>query len=385
MAKGNKSQLKQLKEELRDAGLRRGSKQCPATSSLQRDAQLHGIRSRFNPYGLKVTKQKHEIVGRSVRGVEGNPAVSKQISEDHVALHAELAARKKTGGLIDRRFGEDDPNMTPEEKMLERFTKEKQKRARNTDIFNLENDQLTHYGQALEDFDNYDDINSDDDNVNIDQIMVERTHFGGFETDTRKKTRSEIMEEIMTKSKQHKYERQKEKEDDELEREALDDELRDIRSLLAQLPNPVETPRDKTDEKYDEALREMIFDKRAKPTERLKTEEEIAEEEAEKLKKLEEDRLQRMRGEQVVEAEVKRRGPAVADDLDDDFASSEDEDMAYAFGKGLESHIDKNEDEDSTNCIIESEYNENLADEDSTNSIINESEYNGNLAEDSSN
>lgn len=32
----------------------------------------------------------------------------------------------KVGGIVDKRFGESDSNLTPEEKMLERFTKEQQ-------------------------------------------------------------------------------------------------------------------------------------------------------------------------------------------------------------------------------------------------------------------
>ena len=50
---------------------------------------------------------------------------------------------------------------------------------------------------------------------------------------------------------------------------------------------------------YDAALREMVYDKRSKPTERIKTDEEIAQEEMERLQKLEEERLKRMRGEEV--------------------------------------------------------------------------------------
>jgi len=34
--------------------------------------------------------------------------------------------KNKVGGVVDRRFGEDDFNLSPEEKMLERFTKERQ-------------------------------------------------------------------------------------------------------------------------------------------------------------------------------------------------------------------------------------------------------------------
>jgi hypothetical protein len=41
-------------------------------------------------------------------------------------LLKELKNKGKTGGIVDKRFGEENPNLTPEEKMLERFTKEKQ-------------------------------------------------------------------------------------------------------------------------------------------------------------------------------------------------------------------------------------------------------------------
>ena len=38
----------------------------------------------------------------------------------------ERVRRNRTGGVIDRRFGENDPGMDPEERMLERFAREKQ-------------------------------------------------------------------------------------------------------------------------------------------------------------------------------------------------------------------------------------------------------------------
>jgi nucleolar protein 14 len=38
----------------------------------------------------------------------------------------ERMRRNKDGAFIDRRFGENDPNMDPEEKMLERLARERQ-------------------------------------------------------------------------------------------------------------------------------------------------------------------------------------------------------------------------------------------------------------------
>lgn len=67
--------------------------------------------------------------------------------------------------MIDRRFGENDKNMTPEEKMLERFTRERQSQTSKNSLYNLEDDDgsdndgitLTHYGKTLSLGDNNED------------------------------------------------------------------------------------------------------------------------------------------------------------------------------------------------------------------------------------
>ena len=38
----------------------------------------------------------------------------------------EMKNKGHVGGIVDKRFGENNPQLTPEERMLERFTKEKQ-------------------------------------------------------------------------------------------------------------------------------------------------------------------------------------------------------------------------------------------------------------------
>lgn len=90
---------------------------------------------------------------------------------------------------MDRRFGENDPTMTPEERMLERFTRERQRESKGT-LFNLEEeDELTHYGQSLSNLDDFDHIGlglddgNDEDGGQIDQGTVRRVHFGGFESE----------------------------------------------------------------------------------------------------------------------------------------------------------------------------------------------------------
>lgn len=79
----------------------------------------------------------------------------------------EFEKKNHAGGIVDRRFGENDPTMTPEERMLERFTKERQRASRGA-AFNLEDDEeLTHYGQSLSKLDDFEEagfgLNDEDD------------------------------------------------------------------------------------------------------------------------------------------------------------------------------------------------------------------------------
>ena len=80
--------------------------------------------------------------------------------------------------------------MPLEERMLERFTRERQRASKGA-VFNLDDeDELTHYGQSLsklDDFDNVglglDDEEDEDGAGQIDSRTVQRSHFGGFEDD----------------------------------------------------------------------------------------------------------------------------------------------------------------------------------------------------------
>lgn len=182
--------------------------------------------------------------------------------------------------------------------------------------------------------------------------VVRREHFGGnfdandSDDDTknddpeRVKTKSEVMQELIAKSKMYKHERQQQHEEDLDEIEDLDAELGEIQGLLSNI-GPLSRTQPtymKEMRSYDAALREMVHDKRSKPSERTKTEEEIAQEEKERLETLERERLRRMRGEDeepVEESSGKK--PAVrreGDDLDDDFVPDEGEEDLYGFGKG---------------------------------------------------
>ncbi|KAK0542379.1 nucleolar complex protein 14 [Tilletia horrida] len=436
------SQLSQLKARIKSEGIsdrrqqsksaknkkkqnnNKNAKQSPDESAAARAARLAAIVG-DNPFESKITKQKHQVLTlKKPKTIAGKPGAAKQaaISARQAQLLPEYHARAKAGSFVDRRFGENDPTLTPEERMLERFTKEKQRRsARNSSAFNLndgEDDfQLTHYGQSLSGLDDLDDIPLDDDDEegglsgNIDKNTTSRSHFGGFQEkeqdgdqdgEERKKSKAEVMSEIIAKSKFAKHERQKVKDADDDLRHELDAELGDIRGLLFSMA-PVENKDSKEDEEaakdkakaygdpsksgpnaiplggkkaptaeekkaeadseidqatssslskpnlignsYDAFVRELAFDRRAKPTDRLKTEAELAAEQAELLQKQERARLKRMRGERDDSDEDddgtsrkrgRKGGAPQGDDLDDDFVfDGETAADVYGLGRGL--------------------------------------------------
>ncbi|KAK9325544.1 nucleolar protein 14 [Lipomyces orientalis] len=389
-----KSQLKQLKERLKTSGftgqtnIKKNPKRVPAATRADKDEMLMSIRAEFNPFEIKTTRQKHgDILGRRVQGAVGKPGLSKQIGEENRrrTLKRELERKNKVGSVIDRRFGENDPTMTPEERMLERFTRERQARSsRSSTLFNLEDDDmyeadtLTHYGQSLsldqDDFGANNQFSDNDDDSGLKRSTPDHDYTGDgsdIEGPERKKSKNEVMKEIIAKSKMHKHERQKAKDEDLEEIENLDSEVNDLRALLfkssaSASTQPDSMPSDANrDTEYDEHVREMAFDRRAKPSDRTKTEEEIAEENAKKLKELEAQRLRRMRGEVSEEEDdgtPKGRAPQ-ADDLGDDFLS--DDAAGFGFGRGLdesdsESELEGEEIEDSEVEESEEEETDNV-------------------------
>ena len=73
-------------------------------------------------------------------------------------LLKEYEEKGRAGGILDKRFGENDPTMSLEERMLERFTKERQRASKGA-AFNLEDEEeLTHYGQSLSKLDDFDNV-----------------------------------------------------------------------------------------------------------------------------------------------------------------------------------------------------------------------------------
>uniref|UniRef100_A0A8U8AQ40 NOP14 nucleolar protein n=1 Tax=Geospiza parvula TaxID=87175 RepID=A0A8U8AQ40_GEOPR len=267
-----------------------------------------------NPFEVKVNRQKFDILGRKTKNDVGLPGVSRS-----------KAIKKR--------------NQT-------RFTLERQQNYGKKNIYNLnEDEELTHYGQSLAEIEKLNDIvDSDSDTEERGTLSAELTaaHFGGGggllrkkvsseqqdEEEEKPKSRKELIEEMIAKSKQEKQERQIRRESALELTEKLDKDWKEIQTLIARKA-PKSERKDKEVEKpkpdeYDMIVRELGFEMKAKPSERLKTEEELAKEEQARLQKLEADRLRRMRGIDE-EANKKRPSHMSADDLADGFILDKDD------------------------------------------------------------
>uniref|UniRef100_A0A250Y5M4 Nucleolar protein 14 n=1 Tax=Castor canadensis TaxID=51338 RepID=A0A250Y5M4_CASCN len=298
-----------------------------------------------NPFEVKVNRQKFQVLGRKTRHDVGLPGVSRAraVRKRTQTLLKEYKERDKSNVFTDKRFGEYNSNISPEEKMMKRFALEQQRHHEKKSIYNLnEDEELTHYGQSLADIEKHNDIvDSDSDTEERGTLSAELTaaHFGGGvrppykktspqedEEGNKPKSRKELIEELIAKSKQGKRERQAQREDAMELTEKLDQDWKEIQTLLSRKTAKSENKEKKEKPKpdaYDMMVRELGFEMKAQPSNRMKTEEELAKEEQERLKKLEAERLARMLG-KGEDGHVKRPKHMSADDLNDGFTLDRD-------------------------------------------------------------
>lgn len=286
-----------------------------------------GGEAEVNPFERRNISIKHKVLGK----VKSKKAERKSVS---LARMEAFEARKRTllvedkqdnksNTFIDRRFAEDE-DIPEEDKMLMRFQRERLARLRKGSAFAMDDDEgeqeeLTHGGTALGEMTKFDDFGgdiSDSDEENLGRDTVRDYHFGGGfvpagEGEERKRSKKEIMEEIIAKSKMYKAEKRKEKDERDEMLEQLNSDFADISALLA--PN-VRAPKaqkgqdgapvrrkdppdgDQGLDEFDAMTRELATEMRAHATQRLKTPEEIAQEERDALVAAEKQRRRRMQG-----------------------------------------------------------------------------------------
>ena len=328
---------------------------------MQRNTALQNIREAFNPFEIKAPSRisKHDVTtvktmkGEHGKAVLGRPGVTKSKGEEvrRQTLLVEMQRRNKAGNLVDKRIGEGDPTLAPEEKAQRRLEREISGWGKDRSVFDLEDsegeeDLLTHGGRALlglggeEESDDFEVGSLEGSSEDEDGERRKKRRRDGRsdaeqreeeeEQPKRKKTKAEAMEEVIAKSKLHKYERQKAKEQDDALREELDKGLGDLKAFLFAFKQPTAPDSNvsaatavmndvymnparaalisgaaglDSDKDYDRRLRELTQERRSKPADRTKTDEEKAKEQTERLQLLEEQRLRRMKGEEDDEDE----------------------------------------------------------------------------------
>ncbi|XP_058053923.1 nucleolar protein 14 homolog [Anopheles bellator] len=270
-----------------------------------------------NPFETQVLKAKFSVLNRdpqsrqSIRAsVKPGALRSRAIETRKRTLGKEFATQHKTNRFVDAR--KDGKN----------FRQQQQSNAsRRKEMYNLS---LTHRGQTLEELERFDDpVDNDDDDASdgedgglLDDAFTSAAHFGGGsdeEDDPSRKDRKTVIEEMIANAKRLKADKQRENDEVYEMMQKLDSSLK---TLMPQVGEHLrkDSDRPKLDD-YDRVMREMIFERRGAPAEKLNSEEQ-ARTEQEKRETLERQRQERMK----IEAD---RGPNVtqkhrsADALDD--------------------------------------------------------------------
>lgn len=289
---------------------------------------------KVNPFEVKVNRQKHDVLGRKSKSDRGLLGVSrnKAIKKRKATLLQEYVLRNKSSTFMDKRIGEFDSDMNPDDKMAARLAQER-KISQKKNVFSLnEDEELTHLGKSINDMENHDDPRSDDEDLydKLGRDFTEKTNFGGFLTKAdpssdAAKSRREAIDQLIAESKKLKYERQVEKDENFELTEKLDKDWKEFQSLLAASKNKKSAAGDKeasTDD-YDVLVKQLKFAPLAgQASERVKTEDEIAQAERKRLEKLEQERKARAQGTETRKGANKRQ-LASADDLDDSFYKRE--------------------------------------------------------------
>lgn len=113
-----------------------------------------------NPFEIRTNKKKYDILGQKASKFErGRPGQSRTRANEirSKTLLSDYERRKKAnyGGIVDKRIGENDANLDPDEKNLKRWAAE---RKATTTLMELnKEDVLTHAGKPLSEIERFDE------------------------------------------------------------------------------------------------------------------------------------------------------------------------------------------------------------------------------------
>lgn len=298
------------------------SKKNVSTEAFALKKKQTAPKNGINPFEVHKNREKISILGRKQQNDKGMPGISrgKATKKRKETLGREYVEKHKVNKFKDNRVGKSG-TMTQEEVASARFIAERlnQFKSKKQSLFNLNDNEevlLTHKGHTLEEVEQFHDTISDDDDDEIgklDAAFTGAAHFGGENLDGDGKKRKSAIEDLIAEQKRRKAEMTIEKEVVSELTHKLDEDWRSLIPLMDIQQENDERP--KPDD-FDRALKEMVFERRGTVTDKLTSEDKLLKKEKARLEKLEQDRLNRMKG--ITEEEVKQKHRS-ADDLDDGY------------------------------------------------------------------
>jgi nucleolar protein 14 len=279
-----------------------------------------------NPFEIsgrqKGVKQKHLVHNRPVSKPKSTEQALESLQRRQSQLRSNLKSTKKANVFVDKRIGQYDSTMSRDDQMLARLVKERSRQSHRASKFRLDDDDnniLTHKGSRL-DPNKTEQIYSDDEDDYRGQLEAVDTelHFGGSGLSSKQADpyggssnaalsqvygqRKTELDDLILRRKIQKAERMQVKEAQVDTIEKMDETFAELSQLLSYRKNQkVKFPRKHTKEdeemkEWNLEMKEMMMKPKRKATDRTKTPEEIAKNEAERLHELETRRMARMNG-----------------------------------------------------------------------------------------
>ncbi|XP_055809873.1 uncharacterized protein LOC129880063 [Solanum dulcamara] len=294
-----------------------------------------------NPFETIWSRSKFDILGKKRKGEQRRigEARSSAIEKRKKTLLKEYEQSAKSSMFVDKRIGENDEGLGEFDKAIMRSQRERQvKLKKNKYNLSDEDEEDFEIGASLgrDDFDEEVPFDEDEEDHGRDDksaILGQLNSHGSQnaqagpmeEEENRKKSKKEVMEEIIQKSKFFKAQKAKDREENDELTEQLDkdftslvnskallsltqpDKIHALKALVnknisvgnvkkdevADAPRKGSIGKEKPDT-YEMLVSEMALDIRARPSNRTKTPEEIAQDEKERLELLEQERQKRM-------------------------------------------------------------------------------------------
>ncbi|XP_057721840.1 uncharacterized protein LOC130935927 [Arachis stenosperma] len=338
-----------------------------------------------NPFESIWSRRKFDVLGQKRKGDTRRIGLARSlaIEKRKKTLLKEYKQSTKSSVFEDKRIGEGDEALDEFGKAILRTQRERQLNMK------LSKKSKYHLSDEEDDFDEPNTLGLERDDFE-DEMLPDDDGDEAYETKrksalglhmqiptetsvaegeaNKKKTHAEVMKEIIAKSKYFKAEKAKEKEEKE---ELLDELDRKFTSLsqsqaLVSLTKPNSNSEQEKPDEYDMLVKQMGLEMRARPSNRIKTPEEIAQEEREHLEEMEEERQKRMLAsedssdednEDSEKASKQNPRSLSGDDLGDSFSPNE-ETMAK---KGwIDEILERKDEEDSDSEESDGEYSDDL-------------------------